>query len=85
MRITKATLKKQLDVDDDEPIEVIDFRMQVEITSKDSYEDIRMRMHTWLDKRFSKMFNAEMETMPGRVEEGRRWRQMNLFDDPLSS
>jgi hypothetical protein len=81
MQITKATLKKQLEVEGGETIEVIDVRLQVQLDPEDSYENIRSLLHQRMDRRFNEMFSAELGLMPGRVKEGERWQQLGMFDD----
>lgn len=80
---TKSDLKKQLHVEDGDIVEVVDMKFQYEIEPGQPYEVIVQRMHQMLDRRFNQMFAAELRLMPGRIEEGERWHQMGLFDDPL--
>lgn len=81
----KSVIKKQLEVEDDEPRELIDVRLQIELDPHDKYEDVRALLIKRLDRRFTELFAAELGVMPERMAEGKRWRQQRLFDDPVTS
>lgn len=80
---TKASVKKQLEVEDGETKEVIDVRLQLELDPGDNYEDLRALLIRRLDKKFTEMFAAELGLMPQRVKEGEHWHQTGLFSDAL--
>lgn len=85
MEFTKKTIRKQTSIDGGEAREIIDVRLQLDITEGgESYEDIRFALKQALDKKFSQMFAMELGIMPERLQEGERWRQLGLFDDPVA-
>jgi len=83
MQVTKATVKKQIEVEDGESHEFIDVRLQIDIDPNDSYEDLRAMLIKRLDKRFNELFAAELGLMPDRIKEGEHWKQQGMFSDPL--
>lgn len=80
---TKATVKKQLEVEDGETKEMIDVRLQIELDPGDSYQNLRALLIQRLDKKFNEIFAAELGLMPERIAEGERWKQQGMFSDPL--
>lgn len=83
MPFNKASIKKQISIEDGEPVEVVDLRLQYQIPPGESYESIRSKLLKKTDERFNEVFAAELGLMPARVEEGQRWKQMGMFDPEI--
>lgn len=83
MPFAKSALKKTFGIVDGETVEVIDLSFKYEILPGESYENIRTAFLQRCDKRFTEMFAAELGLMPARMEEGERWHQLGMFDDPI--
>lgn len=81
---TKATLKKQFEIDEDGfPMEVLDLRLQYAVSPKDTMEDVRSARLQMVDRKVNGLFEAEMEIMPRRLEEGETWVQQGLFSEEV--
>ena len=84
MLIDKSSLKKEMEVvfDDGGPatVELLVGKFTAQIEDGDTYEDMRVKLHEWLDNKLKRLFEAELGLMPERLLDGEHMRQMGLFD-----